>query len=194
MDDEKINSNAEYIYSYLRDKGWSKEAICGLLGNMDQESGINPGVWQFQVNGNRGGYGVVHFTGADRKEFFKFADDYLEDYISGDYTVPEVFSSLMDDNPQLAINCQLDYLMQSNSWLYSSAYSNYFDFSGSDYAEEMPDKVMISFEEYQKSEASPACLALIFHAAYERSGDSVSQKDERGESADEWYEYFEDYE
>ena len=194
MDQEKINSNAEYIYSYLRDKGWSKEAICGLLGNMDQESGINPDVWQFQVNGNRGGYGLVQFTGDDRKEFYKYANDYLKDYISEDYTVPEVFSSLAEEDPQLAINCQLDYLMQSNSWYYSSGYSGYFDFSGSKYAEQMPDQVMIPFDEYQKSEASPACLALIFHAGYERSGDTVSQRDERGESADDWYEYFKDYE
>lgn len=36
--------NANYIYSYLLSAGWSKNAICATLGNMQQESTINPGI------------------------------------------------------------------------------------------------------------------------------------------------------
>ena len=187
MSDDKIYSNAEYIYWYLRDKGWSKEAICGLLGNMYEESKVNPGAWQNGVNAATGGYGLVQYTNVDRKEYFKYMED-------NGYDVPEDLNDLAVNNPKEAINCQLDYLMNSNSWYYTGNFKSYFDFSGSDYEEMMPNKVQISFDEFQKSNENPACLALIFNAAYERSQDDINKIDERGKSADDWYEYFEDYE
>ena len=186
MSEDNINSNAEYIYYYLRNKGWSKEAICGLLGNIYEESGVNPGIWQFSINGNTGGYGLVQFTAADRKDFYKYME-------KQGYTVPNDLNELVKNSPKVAINCQLDYLMQSRSWLYSDAFSQYFDFSQSEYVDCMPDDVQMSFKTFQQSTASPASLALIFHASYERSGDTVEKKDERGASALEWYEYFEEY-
>ena len=57
------------------------------------------------------------------------------------------------------------------------------------------DKLSIRlFDEFQHSDENPACLALISNASYERSGDDINKLDERGKSADEWYEYFKDYE
>lgn len=35
--------NARVIFAYMRSKGWTKNAICGMLGNMEYESKINPG-------------------------------------------------------------------------------------------------------------------------------------------------------
>lgn len=43
---EQMKINANYIYSYLSNKGWTKNAIAGILGNMQSESSINPGRWQ----------------------------------------------------------------------------------------------------------------------------------------------------
>ncbi len=187
MKKEKINANAEYIYWYLRDKGWSKEAICGLLGNIYEESKVNPGVWQHGVNSLIGGYGIVQYTSDDRKEFFRYME-------KQGYTVPNGLNELVRDNPKKAMNCQLDYLMQSKNWYYTDEFKRYFDFTGSDYEEHMPDKVQMSFKEFQNSNAAPSCLALIFHASYERSMDTIDAIDERGASAEEWYEYFKDYE
>ncbi|MFW6029860.1 MAG: phage tail tip lysozyme [Halanaerobiales bacterium] len=42
-----------YIYNKLTDEGWTKESICALLGNIQQESQMNPGVWQRQGNTNK---------------------------------------------------------------------------------------------------------------------------------------------
>lgn len=57
--------NAEYIYSYLSDCGWTAEAVAGLLGNMQHESSINPGRWQSDNVGNMsGGYSLVQWTPA----------------------------------------------------------------------------------------------------------------------------------
>ena len=39
--DEK-DENASRIYTFFTKQGWTKEAICGMLGNMDVESRMNP--------------------------------------------------------------------------------------------------------------------------------------------------------
>ncbi len=55
--------NARYIYSYLIDKGWTLNAICGMLGNIQAESSMNPGRWQSDNVGNTSnGYGLVQWT------------------------------------------------------------------------------------------------------------------------------------
>jgi len=64
---EEMTENAEYILGYLLDKGWSREAICGMLGNMQTESTINPGIWQNLDAGNtRLGFGLVQWTPATK--------------------------------------------------------------------------------------------------------------------------------
>lgn len=37
---EDMNSNAEYIFYFFRQRGWTTQAICGMLGNMQSDSGI----------------------------------------------------------------------------------------------------------------------------------------------------------
>lgn len=62
---EEMTINAEYILSYLLGAGWTKESICGMLGNMQSESSINPGIWQGLDEGNMSlGFGLVQWTPA----------------------------------------------------------------------------------------------------------------------------------
>jgi RHS repeat-associated protein len=73
--------NAIFIYDYLRNKGWTKNAICAILGNMQYESGINPGRWQ---NGNidvNNGYGLVQWTPSTK--YLNNRGDYGETSIRG---------------------------------------------------------------------------------------------------------------
>ena len=56
---EDMTTNAKYIYSYFRDKGWTAQAICGMLGNMQGESGIIADI--DEISGG-GGYGLVQWT------------------------------------------------------------------------------------------------------------------------------------
>jgi hypothetical protein len=64
---EEMTINASYIMGYLLQKGWSKEAIAGMLGNMQSESTINPGIWQSLDEGNmRLGFGLVQWTPATK--------------------------------------------------------------------------------------------------------------------------------
>lgn len=64
---EEMTVNAEYILPYLLAKGWTKNAVCGMLGNMQTESTINPGLWQNRDEGNTSlGFGLVQWTPATK--------------------------------------------------------------------------------------------------------------------------------
>lgn len=65
--------NAKEIYATLYDKGWTLNAVCGVLGNMGAESGYNPWRWQNDAVGRstgspwtKKGYGLVQFTPASK--------------------------------------------------------------------------------------------------------------------------------
>lgn len=58
----EMETNARYIYNYLGNRGWSVNAIAGMLGNMQSESTINPGIWENLDAGNGPGYGLVQWT------------------------------------------------------------------------------------------------------------------------------------
>jgi hypothetical protein len=59
--------NAQYILNDLLGKGWTKESVCGMLGNMETESTINPGIWQnLDANNMSMGFGLVQWTPASK--------------------------------------------------------------------------------------------------------------------------------
>lgn len=62
---EQMTANAQYILDYLTAAGWTKNAICGVLGNLETESTVNPQLWQSLDYGNTSlGYGLVQWTPA----------------------------------------------------------------------------------------------------------------------------------
>jgi len=58
---EKMTKNALYIWQYLCGKGWSPSAVAGVLGNMEVESGMNPG----RGEDGGSGFGLVQWTPAN---------------------------------------------------------------------------------------------------------------------------------
>lgn len=63
LNQQQMEVNASYICKFLLDKGWTKNAIAGILGNMQAESTLNPGRWQSDnVNNYSAGYGLVQWT------------------------------------------------------------------------------------------------------------------------------------
>jgi hypothetical protein len=83
----QMTVNAQYILNYLRGKGWTKNAVCGMLGNMQTESTINPGIWQgLNANNTSGGYGLVQWTPATK---------YISWAQSNNYTVADMDSQLL---------------------------------------------------------------------------------------------------
>lgn len=61
----EMENNAELGWTFFQSKGWTLQSVCGMLGNMEYESNINPGIW-----GNLSpwgdpdgkGYGLVQWT------------------------------------------------------------------------------------------------------------------------------------
>lgn len=63
---EEMQNNALIQYDLFIQNGWTLNAICGMLGNQQAESGINPNAWQnYTVNYNMG-YGLVQWTPATK--------------------------------------------------------------------------------------------------------------------------------
>lgn len=63
----QMQVNAQYIYNYLIVRGWTSNSICGMLGNMQSESTINPDLWEsFDIGNMELGYGLVQWTPAPK--------------------------------------------------------------------------------------------------------------------------------
>lgn len=61
----QMQGNALEVYMFLMPRGWTLNAISGMLGNMQSESNINPGIWQDLSYGNYSvGFGLVQWTPA----------------------------------------------------------------------------------------------------------------------------------
>lgn len=60
----EMQNNAVIVRDYMIARGWTINAICGMLGNMQSESTINPGIWQnlTEGSGGGGGFGLVQWT------------------------------------------------------------------------------------------------------------------------------------
>ena len=58
---------AEQIWHYLTSRGWTKQSVSALLGNMQSESEISADSWESGLIGNMsGGYGLVQWTPATK--------------------------------------------------------------------------------------------------------------------------------
>lgn len=67
LTEAQMQINARYFYQEMNARGWTLNAIAGMLGNMETESTINPGIWESLDNGNMsGGYGLVQWTPASK--------------------------------------------------------------------------------------------------------------------------------
>ena len=63
LDFYTVASNNVYcIVRYMRMCGWSFESIMAMVGNMQNESQLNPGYWEHSVGATDGGFGLVQWT------------------------------------------------------------------------------------------------------------------------------------
>lgn len=63
-----FSNNAEEVYNYLSPRGFTHEAIIGVLANMEHESCLNCGQQELFLHGNTSyGYGLVQWTPARDK-------------------------------------------------------------------------------------------------------------------------------
>lgn len=63
LSSSEMQNNAKIVYRYFSKQGWTLNAVAGMLGNMQRESTINPGIWEsLQPYIPGGGYGLVGWT------------------------------------------------------------------------------------------------------------------------------------
>lgn len=170
LTDEQQKANAEYIYDYLSKQGWTKEAICGLLGNIQQESQLNPGVWQNFQNTSLG-YGLVQWD--DATKFLNWAN---LDASKAD--------NLAKNDPKKLMDLQLDFLIYTSKTTTPSNKREWFATTG------YGSPYKMTYEQYIVSTKNVGDLALVFHASYERSADDAKRKQNRIDYANKWYDYF----
>jgi tail lysozyme len=135
----EMTENAEYILSYLSKEGYTKNAICGILGNMQSESTINPCIWEGLHSYDSTpyltimrGYGLVQWTPFNK--YTKWARDRGWSY-----------KSIMAQCERIIYEVE-----QNIQWINSL------------------DPKNRSFKEFMMSTDSPNDLAMAFIKAYER--------------------------
>lgn len=158
----EMTLNAQYITNVLITYGWTFEAICGMLGNMQSESTINPGAWEGWTTPSdpttaTQGAGLVQWTPGSKYVNWAIAQGYTE------------YASYMQIDPQL--QRILAEVPATSGDLYQWIPTSEYNFS---------------FQEFTKSKQSPQVLADAFLKNYERPANS--NQPIRGTQALYWYE------
>ena len=77
----EMEGNAEVIASVFLANGWSINAIAAMLGNMQSESGINPGIYEnLDSTSTTNGFGLVQWTPNTKYKTWADANGYGSDY------------------------------------------------------------------------------------------------------------------
>ena len=175
LTDYQMTCNAKFIYKRLLNCGFTKNAICAVLGNMERESSkIDPGIWQ-KLNNTQLGYGLVQWTPASDK-FLKWASE--EGGIKG-ATTPSVVNDFARRYPKELMDKELTYL---------AFYTDSRQFFPSKDPRWNNTEHKMSFTEFKRSTLSTDILAIVFHDHFERSSDTISEvKRYRCVSAIKWF-------
>lgn len=158
------DANAWIVYKYLRDQGWSVNAIAGACGNMQNESRINPGAYEgYALHAwptCNWGVGLTQWT-----PNFKLFDWCKE---NGDLHVYAIESQLARLNYESLNNIQYG---RASSYPYGACEPN--------------------FTSYRTSTAAPYQLGKNFWYCYERPGNTAeSSGNARGRNAEYYYDLF----
>lgn len=161
LTEAQMQNNASIIHTTLSSYGWSDNAISALLGNMQAESGINPGQWENGIVGElNSGLGLVQWTPAS-----KLINWVNEQYFLGN--LPD--DNYLDGDNQIA---RIKYEIENNIQ-YSPT-------------EQFPE----NFAEWSLSNKNPGYLAAAFMKNYERPHDqNWKVQIERARNARKWYIY-----
>lgn len=162
-DSQECQENVMKIMSILMSQGWTSNAVAGLCGNIEAESGFNPWRWQGDTPNTSGGYGLFQYTPSSH-----YIGDSLASTMQGYAPNYPIGRGGQDDG-----TAQLLYMMENNVQ------------GGPQYipTSEYP----LSFSDYQHSTESPEYLASAWLKNFERAG--VEVEEQRRANARYWYEW-----
>ena len=82
---DQMTVNAQYIMDFLYSKGWTKNSICGLLGNLQSESGINFGIYEsLDSTSSTNGFGLTQWTPNTKYFDWANANGYANNHVDGE--------------------------------------------------------------------------------------------------------------
>lgn len=140
LTEEQRKNNARCFYGEMHARGFTLNSICGMLGNIYYESGINPNMWQNNFAGslpvNEEGFGLVQWT-----PYTKITDWLKDKNVWGKF---EQYGT--------AECTRINYEFENG--LQYSPVAGY----------------MLSAQEFKKSNADVSYLTRAFHYNYERGG------------------------
>lgn len=79
LNTSEMQNNALIIFREMITRGWTVNSIAGMLGNMQVESSINPGIWQDLNPNPRLGWGLVQWTPSTNFTDWAQANGYAND-------------------------------------------------------------------------------------------------------------------
>lgn len=167
----EMENNANIVINTYRQLGYSDKTIAALLGNMQNESSVNPE--RQEVGGE--GYGLVQWTPVSvLQNHCKTLG--LSPYNDGDIQL-KVISAEITGNPSSV-----------NEWYTTQAFIDPFKPSGA-----TDDMVGITGNQFIKNEMNwnPDKLAILFMVAYERPSydPNVNHVESRKKDSLLWYQY-----
>ena len=168
----EMENNANIIIAYYRSLGIEDRTIAALLGNMQAESTLSPGLTE---RGGGGGYGLVQWT--PKQDLIDACNTLgLSPYTSGDVQIQVVIKEILGQPSSI------------NQWYTSSAFISHYYNSGATY-----DMIGITGQQFLSNSMNwePDKLAVMFMAGYERPSydPAVNHYTQRMQNALDWYSY-----
>lgn len=177
LTEEEMQKNARYIWQYFGSKGWSLNAVAGMLGCMQEESTINPGRRQMgwdSLPPDQRGYSLVQWTPA--QNYFDWCTR----------------NNLKRDDIDTALK-RIDYELEKKIQYYTTTgiAINAKDYHGPEY-DFRKYPYPKTFESYSTETYPPEAMCYAFLYCYERPtwfdpGSKHAVK--RYKAARKWFEY-----
>lgn len=139
LSQSEMENNARLIWKFFQAKGWTLQSVAAMLGNMETESTINPGIWENlqpwppSSVGLRG-MGLVGWTPYSR--IVNWEQEHGYEFDSGPGQLEKLLEEM--EHPEIEV-----------TWIATSDYN-------------------FSFREFSQSTESPEYLADAFLKNYER--------------------------
>ena len=180
--DAEVEVNARYIYNFLRSKGFTKQAACGVLGNMEVESHLNPGAWEAggAAYPNKG-YGLLQWTPCT---------DFLT-WAFNNKRITAASATAVDSHAKIGghglMDAELDFLIASCTSSPAPGGMRYLSIKSNPKFQNKSADGQVNFmtyTEYINSFAPAKVLAIVFHNHYVRSNNALT---ERGNLAAKWF-------
>lgn len=119
LTESEQENNARIIWGDLSAAGFTLNSICGMLGNMSQESGLNPQAWQ-TLNNPKGGMGLVQWTPATK--LIVWCNNRGINYKDGDSQLSRILYEFANDIQYISTS---DYPLSASDFMSSTQSPEY---------------------------------------------------------------------